>query len=467
MSDLPLLTVADLRAAGRQPPVPFRIDLGAGESLEFRRLLRLLPSKRLAGEALWQGRAVFAKLFVAAGGQRHGERERDGLQALLAAGLPTPAVLAARALAGGGYVVLSEFLAGGAALDAAPLAMDGPAGLPRALALLGRLHAANLIHPDLHLGNFMRHGDALLLIDGDGIRPAAGEAALLDNLALLLSQLPPDWDERQPDLLAAYGRAVAPAALATAVQAARQRRLRHFLAKTLRNCTDFAVDRSIRRFSVVARPEAEALAPLLADPDALTLAGHRLKDGGTCTVALAGTAAGRVVIKRYNRKGWGHALSRAWRPSRAWHSWLAGHRLAFYGIATPRPLAMIEERLGPLRGRAFLVNAYCPGGNLLDILDPAEAPSPAQQAALLGLFRRLADVKITHGDLKATNLLWHDGAVVLIDLDAMTCHRSAAAFGRAWRRDRARLLRNWPADSVLGRWLDANLPAGRDSTGNK
>lgn len=459
MSDLALLAVADLRAAGRQPMVPFRIDLGAGEMLEFRRLLRLLPGKRLAGEALWRGRPVFAKLFVADGARRHGERERDGLQALLDAGLPTPAMLEAGPLVGGGYVVLSEFLVGGVALDDQPLPAAGHDTLLPAFALLGRLHGARLIHPDLHLGNFMQHGERLLLIDGDGIRPAASDADLLGNLALLLSQLPADRDGRRREWLQAYGRAVEPRALDAAVQEARQRRLRHFLAKTLRNCTEFAVDRSIRHFSVVLRQKVGELAALLADPDGLTRAGRCLKDGGTCTVAQADTPAGRVVIKRYNRKGWGHALSRAWRPSRAWHSWLAGHRLAFYGIATPPPLAMIEERLGPLRGRAFLVNAYCPGGNLLDTLNPASEPSPVQQAAILRLFRRLADVKITHGDLKATNLLWHDDDVVLIDLDAMTCHRSVQAFARAWRRDRARLLRNWPADSVLGRWLDANLPA--------
>jgi tRNA A-37 threonylcarbamoyl transferase component Bud32 len=459
MSDLPLLAVADLRAAGRQPMVPFRIDLGAGEILEFRRLLRLLPGKRLAGEALWRGRPVFAKLFVADGARRHGERERDGLQALLDAGLPTPAMLEAGPLGGGGYVVLSEFVVGGVALDDQPLPAAGGDSLLSAFALLGRLHGARLIHPDLHLGNFMQHGERLLLIDGDGIRPAASDADLLGNLALLLSQLPADRDGRRREWLQAYGREVEPGALDAAVQEARQRRLRHFLAKTLRNCTEFAVDRSIRHFSVVLREKVEELAALLADPDGLTRAGRCLKDGGTCTVAQADTPAGLVVIKRYNRKGWGHALSRAWRPSRAWHSWLAGHRLAFYGMATPPPLAMIEERLGPLRGRAFLVNAYCPGGNLLDTLNPAREPSPVQQAAILRLFRRLADVKITHGDLKATNLLWHDDDVVLIDLDAMTCHRSAQAFARAWRRDRARLLRNWPVDSVLGRWLDANLPA--------
>ena len=79
-------------------------------------------------------------------------------------------------------------------------------------------------------------------------------------------------------------------------------------------------------------------------------------------------------------------------------------------------------------------------------------------AALLTLFGTLHALRISHGDLKATNLLWHDGQVVLIDLDAMTQHRSSRTHAQAWQRDRARFLRNWPAGSPLVRWLDARLP---------
>ena len=168
--------------------------------------------------------------------------------------------------------------------------------------------------------------------------------------------------------------------------------------------------------------------------------------------------AGVLVVKRYNLKNIWHAFGRSWRPSRAWHSWREGHRLRFYGIATPEPLALVEERFGPLRRRAFLVNAFCPGRDLLEILS-ADAEPPAEiAAALLALFGTLHALRISHGDFKATNLLWHDGQVVLIDLDAMTQHRSSRTHAQAWRRDRARFLRNWPAGSPLVRWLDARLP---------
>jgi tRNA A-37 threonylcarbamoyl transferase component Bud32 len=438
-----------LRDAGRQPELPFEIALPDGSWLTFVHLLRLLPGRRLAGVAVWNGQKLFAKLFVGKDAVRHGERERAGLLALQRAALPTPAVHFAGAIADGGYLVLSDYLEDAAALDQQPLSPDNVQALLPAMALLGRLHAAGLVHGDLHPGNFLRLGEHLLLIDGDGVRTGASVAAQGDNLALFLAQLTPAWDEFWNDLLPAYGRPVDALNLAVAVQTARQGRLRHFLAKTVRDCSQFAVSQDFRRFTVVLRDEQSVLQSLLADPDAAMRAGRLLKDGGTCTVAAVEVAGRTLVVKRYNLKHWRHAVSRAWRPSRAWHSWQAAHRLAFYGIATPKPLALIEERAGPLRGRAFLITEYCPGGNLLELLDPDQLPAPEKQLALQRLFATLHRLKITHGDMKATNLLWFDGQIVLIDLDALVEHYADRTFLRAWRRDRERLSRNWPKNSAI------------------
>jgi tRNA A-37 threonylcarbamoyl transferase component Bud32 len=451
------VVLQELIDAGRQPVLPFDLALPDGSGLNFIRLLRLLPGRRLAGVAVWNGRRVFAKLFVGKEALRHGARERDGLAALQAASLPTPVIFFADPVADGAYLVLCEYLEAAQGLDEQPLAADEPQALLPVMSLLGNMHAVGLVHRDLHPGNFLRHGDRLVLIDGDGVRSGASAVAQADNLALFLAQLTPDWDEHRASLLQAYGRPVDEALLGKAVKAARARRLRHFLAKTVRDCTEFAVTRDPRRFTVVRREEAESLRTLLQDPDAAMAAGRLLKDGGTCTVVAVEVGGRALVVKRYNIKSWRHALSRAWRPSRAWHSWQAAHRLAFYGIATPQPLALIEERIGALRGRAFLVTECCPGENLLAGFDPAHEPTPEQQQGLSRLFAKLYRHQITHGDLKATNLLWFVGQVVLIDLDALVEHRSRSAFLLAWRRDRARLLRNWPSESRLAQWLQREI----------
>ena len=451
---LPLLNGAQLAQLGWTAPAPFALLLPDGERLEFAQVLRWLPGRRLAGVACWGGKTVFAKLFIGESAARHGAREQQGIAALLANSLPTPVPLAALTLPGVGFLLLSEFLPAAQTLESD---LTNQAALRQALALLGRLHAAGLIHTDLHPGNFLKQGENWWLIDGDGIRPAEASKQLA-NLALFLSQLPIWLDAHWAELLAAYGRTVDTNDLPRWVAACRADRLQRFLAKTLRNCTNFAVDRNISRFSVVMRSQAAALVGFLGEPDALLAQGKILKDGGTCTVAALDLTGLNTVVKRYNLKNWRHALSRAWRPSRAWHSWREAHRLAFYGFATPRPLALLEERYGPWRGRAFLVTEFCPGPNLLEVLSAEREPDAAQAAALLQLFEGLHRLHITHGDMKATNLLWHAGQVVLIDLDAMTQHRSSSKFQRAWRRDRARFLRNWPAGSPLQAWLDAHLP---------
>lgn len=477
MSDMQ--TASTLREAGRSPPLPLTVHLQDRRVLTLHTLLRVLPGKRIVGEAEFQGRQVLAKLFIASGSARHWQRERSGIEALARHRIPTPALLHAGELEGGGHVLLTAFLA-----DAVSLAerweaiAELPAGNAQALvvlspafAMLGRLHAHGLVQDDLHLGNFLLADGTLQVIDGDAIRaltqgePLDASAATV-NFAILAAQIPSGWDAHLPALVAAWQQADARLPrldldrLRAQVLQTRDARVAAFLPKTVRDCMLFKVDKRFDRFTAVVRDEVDALAPLLADPDRILKEGRMLKDGGTCTVARIELDGRSLVIKRYNIKSTGHALSRALRPSRAWHSWIEGHRLTFLGIATPAPLALIEERFGPLRRRAWLVNTLCAGPNLLDHLAPhvASGPPAAESSALRTLFATLHRERISHGDLKATNLLWQDGRVVLIDLDAMQQHRSDASHARAWGKDRARLLRNWPADSGLHRWLDAELP---------
>ena len=178
------------------------------------------------------------------------------------------------------------------------------------------------------------------------------------------------------------------------------------------------------------------------------------------TVARIELNGRSLVLKRYNIKNWLHGLKRFWRPSRAWHSWVEGHRLELLGIATPRPLAVVERRWCWLRGRAYLLTEYCGGPDLIARFAPylESAPPESELAALDRLFAALIRERISHGDLKGHNLFWDEGRWSLIDLDAMRQHRRQASFARAYARDRARFLRNWPVDSPLHRVLDQRLP---------
>ena len=471
----PLVAAADLATAGRQPPFPFAVRLNEGSRLDLLRPLRVLPGKRIVGEGLWNGQRVLAKLFIASGSARHCRRECEGLGALAAAGIPTTPVLASGTLAGGACYLLTAFLPDAVSLadKLAEATADADAVdslLKTVCAHIGRIHVHGLVHDDLHPGNILVCPDALRIIDGDAVRCRnplpANEAD--DNLASFLAELLPDKEMPLDAAIASYrtanpGHAPTPVALVRLIEKHRQLLLEDYLRKTVRPCTLFDTQQTFRRFSVTARVDAAWLAPLLSDLDRAMLDGVSLKDSNTCTVSRVEFDGRVLVIKRYNIKSAGHALSRAWRPSRAWRSWREGHRLRFIGIDTPTPRALIEERLGPLRRRAWLIADYCAGSRLTEHLAQyvnAAAPPPAEGEALLKLFTTLHARRISHGDLKADNLLWDETRrdIAVIDLDAMTCHTDSASHARAWLRDRARLLANWPEDSGLYRWLDARLP---------
>ena len=157
-----------------------------------------------------------------------------------------------------------------------------------------------------------------------------------------------------------------------------------------------------------------------------------------------------------------HWLKRFWRPSRAWHSWVEAHRLELLGIATPQPLAMIERRRLGLRARSYLITDYVDGQDIIACFAPYVdgAPPEHELLALEQLLAALIRERISHGDLKGTNVLWLDGSWSLIDLDALQQHHDHARFRQAFAKDRERLLRNWPVESALYRLLDNRLPKG-------
>ncbi len=549
-----LLTTPALRQLDRTPSLPFAIQLAGGERLTIHRLLRHLPGKRIAADAIRaDGRRVLAKLFLSSSAKRHATRELQGIRTLIDAGIDTPPLILADALPCGGWFILTEFITGaesfrerwGKAFDLVARNDDhtlasglsptpdtpttrtttpgasGPSSAkasakastnastststststentpahPRSPATpgtlgaldlgnpahpamqaltdlfgrLGALHHAGLIHDDLHPGNVLLDGNHLYLIDGDAVsgspgRPVTHDTAL-QHFGRLIAQFPVGIEAALPTLVAAWrSRYKTPEpshkAVLAAIDAARAVRVADYLSKARRSCTLFEASQTLARMQVVMRSHKAALADVLADPDAALARATLLKDGRSATVGIVRLGARDYVIKRYNIRHAGHAVLRAPRPSRAWHAWIAGHRLRALGIATPEPVAVIETRLGPLRGRAWLITEHCPGTALrwhFDKTEPA-APSPGEAAALNALFQALERTRITHGDLKSHNLFWLHNRIAMIDLDAMVQHRSPSAFQKAWAKDRARLLRNWPVECPLTRWLDANLP---------
>ena len=470
------MRLSELSRQGREPLLPLTLEL-ADEPLRVEAWLRVLPGQRYVGVADWRGRKVLAKLLVGSKAARQHARELEGAR-LLAAQVQTPELLTEGIEAGQGGWLLFDYLQDAQSLWDAWRAVEGqPAAseaqqavLGEALAAIGALHAGGLWQEDLHLDNLLRHAGAVQIIDGGGVRaetpgqPLSRER-VLENLGVFFAQLPASLDAHLEELLIHYllangEHALPMEKLQAQIARVRRWRLRDYLRKVARDCSLFAARINAFGLRVVRREVEPLLAPLLADPDAYIAAGTLLKSGGTATVARVRLGERTLLVKRYNIKGPLHWLKRFWRPSRAWHSWVEGNRLDFLGIATPRPLAVIERRWLWLRGQAWLITDYLDGEDIIARFAPwqqTQAPE-AELLAVDQLFAALRRERISHGDLKGYNLFWYTGRWTLIDLDAVRQHRRQGSFERAYARDRARFLRNWPAESPLYRSLDERIP---------
>jgi tRNA A-37 threonylcarbamoyl transferase component Bud32 len=338
------------------------------------------------------------------------------------------------------------------------------------------MHRKGLWQEDLHLDNLLRQGNRLYLIDGAGIcsetpgQPLSRQK-VLENLGVFFAQLPTSLEPFTEELLVYYllsngEHALPMEALQKQIDKVRSWRLKDFLNKVGRECTLFSVQRGAFGLRAIRREEEAAMLPVLAQADALLDQGHLYKTGGAASVGKVEVGGRALVIKRYNIKGFAHWLKRFWRPSRAWHSWREGNRLAFLGIATPKPLALLEKRYLWLRGRAYLVTEYLPGPDIIERFAPyverGNAPE-AELAALDHLFAELIRLRISHGDFKGHNLFWQQDRWALIDLDSMCQHGSLGSFAPAYARDRARFMRNWPENSALYQVIDQRLPKDASS----
>ena len=476
------MRLSELHKAGRAPEVPLSITLAdaAGPAqLQLLSLLRVLPGQRYVGAGVWRGRPVLAKLLVGSKASRNFERELAGVRLLAEQGLTTPLLLADGLQAGEGGWLLFEFLeqaeslaeAWSAVQDLPLLADEQQAVLADALSAIGQMHLKGLWQEDLHLDNLLRQNGRLYLIDGAGIcaeqpgKPLSRNK-VLENLGVFFAQLPKNLEPFIEELLVHYllsnGEHALPLeALQKQIDKVRRWRLKDYLIKVGRECTLFSVRRGAFGLQAIRREEEAAMVPVLEQADALLERGHLYKTGGAASVGKVEVGARQLVIKRYNIKDFAHWLKRFWRPSRAWHSWREGNRLAFLGIATPKPLAVLEKRFLWLRSRAYLVTEYLPGPDIIERFAPyvesGEAPE-AELQALDYLFAELIRERISHGDFKGHNLFWHTDRWALIDLDSMCQHTSLSSFAPAYARDRARFMRNWPESSALYRVIDQRLP---------
>lgn len=148
--------------------------------------------------------------------------------------------------------------------------------------------------------------------------------------------------------------------------------------------------------------------------------------GDTSTVGVVRVDQISVVIKRYNVKSFTHRLKLWLRPSRAMISWKNTHLLISLDIPTVEPIAVIEERAGPLRGKAYFIYRYAEGTSCSEYFEK-QTDLPARfQNALRNIAATLKKMKanyVFHKDLHHNNLVLVGDEVLLVDLDHVKQYR--------------------------------------------
>lgn len=143
-----------------------------------------------------------------------------------------------------------------------------------------------------------------------------------------------------------------------------------------------------------------------------------------------------VAYKRVRRRNWWKVLTGMLRTNRLLRTWRLGRALLAHNITTPRPLAVIVPRWFQVAAEAYLAIEWIDGArNLRHVVGDLHRMAPRRQRTLrrtaavnLGnLLARMHEARVSHRDLKATNLLLKETVssveTYVIDLDGAQKHR--------------------------------------------
>ena len=153
-------------------------------------------------------------------------------------------------------------------------------------------------------------------------------------------------------------------------------------------------------------------------------------------------------IKKYRIKNVFHGLSRLFKKTRAYNSWLSIHWLNAAGIKTAHPISLYEGK-GILGSRvSFLITEEIEGKRLDDaIVDNIHADLIV--SSIDAFFKRMSWIKFCHGDAKTSNFFLNEKGLVTFDLDSSRRKYSFFFHNRAISKDKIRILRSLKSNSKV------------------
>jgi tRNA A-37 threonylcarbamoyl transferase component Bud32 len=445
---------------------PFHLALADGQVFSAEQVVRTIPKKRLVAFGKWQGKAVVAKIFFD-GKHAHQHLDKDiaGMQALQKNKIPTPAILHyAKTADKQAYVLIFERILEAKNLEEIwqqKTSVEEIFPLLKAVTTeLATQHVLGALQQDLHLKNFLLTEKTVYTLDGAQIeifpkRLAKQES--MQNFALFLAQFGIGAEEYQEKLFYHYAEARGwrlkendVYELFNMIQQWNKIRWKKFQKKIFRNSTAFVQIQKWGTVGMYARNYAGTQwLNFIQNPDAIFQhpTTQTLKAGRSSTVIKVVLDGKELVIKRYNLKNTWHRLRRTLRATRAITSWRLSQKLNLFGIPTAKPVAYIEHRYLGFRGKSYFITEYIPGSHANEFFMLHQhnfKKIDEMVASITTLLKNLLKLKLTHGDLKTTNILiTPTDRPLLIDLDGTTEHLSTPALQQAWHKEITRFLKNF------------------------
>lgn len=420
-----------------------RVPEGQTECLLCTGLLRVIPGRREVYEAQWSQREMIIKVFSSKfSSKRHLRREWESLVNAAARNLNVPEPLFyGRTETGAWAVVVEKITESTTALAEFERLQDSSEIIDLLIPIgreLAKHHIKGVIQKDLHLGNFLLQNDKVYLLDAAQMQFFPGEIdrkESITQLAMLAAWLPDSRKEDMRKLCEDYFK-VRQWRFEEPDEKLFRKQLALYRKKTVKKGLKKSLRTSKRYFKITDRQYTavfdrvfcgeEKVSDFIEQIDKLMDAGEVLKNGRTCCVSRLTWNGNDVVIKRYNHKELFHSLRHTIKSSRARSCWIHGLRLGMLHIPTPKPMFFIERRKGLLIWESYLATEYVEGRRLYDFLrneNITEQQRLSVKQKVQELLDEMATNRITHGDLKHTNILITDDGPVLTDLDSMKLHR--------------------------------------------
>jgi hypothetical protein len=209
---------------------------------------------------------------------------------------------------------------------------------------------------------------------------------------------------------------------------------------------EITVHRSPTRVAYIDASLPAALAELLWQrPQALVALGKPLQRVRKRRTVRVQWDSQRFAFKHYGEASRLSGLKRSVRKSRAYSTWVASHRLVEAGIRTPRPVACVENRWGPMRRDSFLMYPYVDGKTLRSYFagELEDVDTEHLHRQLRELWQKLRESRISLTDTQLRNfIVCPAGRVWVIDLDRTRFHRSNFVAAHYQERGWKRLLRS-------------------------